>query len=411
MMKKLKRFWWTLKLAVARLKYGNPTKKLKVVGVTGTNGKTTTATLLYRIATELGYKAGLISTVEIIVAGKEVKENSKKPTPGTTRDSVYMVKLFSEMLRAGCEYVFMEVSSHALDQNRVAGIHFVGGIFTNLTHDHLDYHGNLENYFRAKKKFFDRLPASAFALSNADDPVGEKMQEHTKARKHFYGFEKKADFRGKINKVDFSGLELKFDNDLIYSKLLGKFNAYNLLAVWSAAKLLGFDTARVNKILENIEPPRGRFEHFLSPSGALVIVDYAHTADALEKVITAAREILPGEGKLVMLAGCGGDRDPLKRPQMGKVVATLADVPIFTSDNPRSEDPEKIIEAMQSELTEEESKKVRIVVNRREAIAEAMRLAGSGDIILCAGKGHEDYQEIKGVRHHFDDREEFEKLF
>src|SRR3989344_1212362 len=385
--------------------FGNPGKELKIIGVTGTNGKTTVATLLYRVATALGYKAGLIGTVENIVAGE------KRKITHTTPDPLNLNKLLKDMIAAGCQYVFMEVSSHALDQNRVAGINFSGGIFTNLTHDHLDYHGNLENYFNAKKKFFDQLPASSFALSNADDTHGRVILQHSRAKKFYYGFSSEEDFHGEISKLDFSGLELKFNNTFIKSKLLGKFNAYNLLAVWSASKLLGFDIQKVNRVLETIEPPRSRFEHFMSPRGVLVIVDYAHSPDALEKVITAAREILPEGGKLVVLAGCVGDRDPLKRPKMGKIVASLADIPILTSDNPRSENPEKIIEEMQEELTEEESRKARIVVTRHEAIAEARHLAGKGDIILAAGKGHEDYQEIKGVKHHFDDREEFEKMF
>ncbi|MEK7569631.1 MAG: UDP-N-acetylmuramoyl-L-alanyl-D-glutamate--2,6-diaminopimelate ligase [Patescibacteria group bacterium] len=408
---KLKRIWWALRLALARIKYGDPARKLKIVGVTGTNGKTTTATLLYRIANALGHKSVLISTVEILVNGEKINVPPEKKVPGTTPDSVFLVEIFARAVREDCKYVFMEVSSHALHQNRVAGIDFAGGIFTNLTHDHLDYHGTPENYFQAKKKFFDRLSPHAFSLSNADDPVGESILEHTRAKKYFYGLEAGADFKGKILKKDFTGLEIVFTSQKIKSKLLGKFNAYNLLAVWSAAKLLGFDAARVNKILETIEPPKGRFEHLLAPTGALVIVDYAHSPDALEKVLTAAREILPAGRKLIALAGAGGDRDPLKRPKMGKIVAELADVPIFTSDNPRSEDPEKIVAAMQAELTEEESHKVRVVVNRREAIAESLRLAERGDVILCAGKGHEDYQEIKGVKHHFSDREEFEKLF
>ena len=418
MINKLKRIWWSGKLMLARVYYGDPARKLKTVGVTGTNGKTTTATLLYKIATALGYKAGLVSTVEILIAGEKI--NTKENTPGTTPDSVFLVKLFSRMAAAGCEYVFMEVSSHALDQNRVAGINFSGGIFTNLTHDHLDYHGNLENYFQAKKKFFDKLPTSAFALSNADDTHGRVILQHSRAKKFFYGFEdKEVNFKGSIDKLDFSGLELNFNNETIKPKLLGKFNAYNLLAVWSACKLLGFDMegftspspGGVNKILESIAPPRGRFEHLKAPNGALVIVDYAHSPDALEKVLIAAREVLPVRGKLIALAGCGGDRDPLKRPKMGKIVASLADIPILTSDNPRSEDPGQIIAEMLTDLSPEDSSKVKTITNRREAIAEAMRLAGSGDIILCAGKGHEDYQEIKGVRHHFDDREEFEKIF
>src|SRR3989344_3775969 len=312
--------------------FGNPGKELKIIGVTGTNGKTTVATLLYRVATALGHKSGLIGTVENIV-GVE-----KRPMTHTTPDPLNLNKLLKDMISAGCQYVFMEVSSHALDQNRVAGIHFTGGIFTNLTHDHLDYHGNLENYFQAKKKFFDKLPASSFALSNADDSHGRGILEHTKGNKHFYGLENATDveFYGKILTIDFSGLELSFNAEIIKSKLLGKFNAYNLLTAWSACKLLGFDMTQVNKILENVKPPRGRFEHFKTPSDALVIVDYAHTADALEKVITASREILapggnpPKAGKLIVLAGAGGDRDPLKRPKMGQAVALLADVPIFT---------------------------------------------------------------------------------
>lgn len=385
--------------------FGNPSAKLKVVGVTGTNGKTTTALLLYRIATDLGYKAGLIGTVENII----VKD--RRPSFITTPNPINLNKLLKEMVKNKCEYVFMEVSSHALDQNRVAGINFIGGIFTNLTHDHLDYHKNLDNYFRAKKKFFDKLSASAFALSNADDTHGRVILEHTKARKFLFGFESGVDFEGKIGKIDFSGLELDFNKNKIHSKLLGKFNAYNLLAVWSASSLLGFDMGKVNKILENIEPPRGRFEHFMSPSGVLVVVDYAHTPDALEKIFSAVKEIMPPNGRLISVFGCGGDRDPLKRPIMGKIGAEHSDVAIFTSDNPRSEDPEKIIEEMKTNLTPQLIQKVKTISNRHEAIIEAVKLAQRGDIILCAGKGHEDYQEIKGVKHHFDDMEEFKKLF
>lgn|GEM_PF-636691 len=406
MINKLKRLWWAMRLLVARVKHGDPARKLKIVGVTGTNGKTTTATLLYRIATALGHKSVLISTVEILVSGETVTVPERRKVPGTTPDSVFLVDIFSRALRAGCEYVFMEVSSHAIHQRRVAGIHFTGGIFTNLTHDHLDYHGNLENYFQAKKKFFDRLPRTAFALSNADDPVGEKIVADTRAKKYFYGFKEKP-ARNATHSVA-GGADF---TDKPETKLIGSFNAYNTLAVYAAATLLGFDKEKVSGVLREIEPPKGRFEHFLSPTGVLVIVDYAHTPDALENVLTAARGILSPGGKLFALAGCGGDRDPLKRPKMGKVVAMLADIPIFTSDNPRSEDPAKIIAEMQTDLSESESNKVRVVVNRREAIAEAMRLANRGDIILCAGKGHEEYQEVKGQKHHFSDREEFEKLF
>jgi len=412
--KKLKTIWWAVKSYVAMYYYRQPSKKLKIVGVTGTNGKTTTATLLYRVATALGYKAGLVSTVENII-GTEIKH-----TEHTTPDSITLTKLFKEMLDAGCEYVFMEVSSHALDQNRVRGVHFVGGIFTNLTHDHLDYHKNFDNYFGAKKKFFKMLPRRAFALTNIDDEYGAKMLSGIEANQFSYGFSKDPHFKGEITKINFSGLELKFNDIPIHAKLLGKFNAYNLLAVWSACSLLGFDMDKVNKILENIEPPRGRFQYFTSPSGVMVVVDYAHSPDSLEKIISAVKDLPafgeneanpPKAGKLISVFGCGGDRDPMKRKIMGNIGATFSDVAIFTSDNPRSEDPEKIIEQMKDGLSAELLKKVKTIANRHEAIAEAVKLAQKGDIILCAGKGHEDYQEINGVKHHFDDMEEFKKLY
>ena len=408
MTKKLKTIWWKGKSLGAMYYYGNPSRKLKVVGVTGTNGKTTTATLLYKIATELGYRAGLISTVENIVV-KEVR-----PSTHTTPDSISLTKLFHDMEKEGCEYVFMEVSSHALDQNRVMGVNFVGGIFTNLTHDHLDYHKNFENYFGAKKKFFKMLPEKAFALTNADNEYGVKMLEGIKANQFSYGFlddYNKVHFHGEIKKLDFSGLDLSFNNIPVKSNLLGKFNAYNLLAVWSASSLLGFDMGKVNKILENIEPPRGRFEHFTSETGVLVIVDYAHTPDALEKILLAIREIKPIKGRIISVFGCGGDRDPMKRKIMGHLGAMLSDVAIFTSDNPRSEDPEKIIEQMKEGLSTEELKKTITNSNRHEAISEAVKIAARGDIILCAGKGHEDYQEIRGVKHHFNDIEEFKNAY
>ncbi len=425
MLKKLKNIWWAGKLFIARMRYGNPSRKLKIIGVTGTNGKTTTATLLYEVAIELGYKAGLISTVEILVGKEKVQLTSKKSIPATTPDSISLTKIFAEMVDKGCEYVFMEVSSHALDQNRVAGISFTGGIFTNLTHDHLDYHRDFENYFKAKKKFFDMLPKTAFALSNMDDDYGNGMLDGIKAEKFFYGFGEETeflDFYGKILKSDFNGLGLDFNGEKVNSKLLGKFNAYNLLAVWSASKLLFFDMQKVNKVLERIQPPRGRFEHFTTPEGVLVVVDYAHSPDALEKILLAVKEILPASGgktfegdppragKIISVFGCGGDRDKSKRPKMGKIGAGLSDIAIFTSDNPRSEDPNKIIDDMKSDLDHEENKKAITIVDRRLAIEESLKLANKGDVILCAGKGHEDYQEVKGVKSHFDDIEEFKKF-
>lgn len=403
--KKLKEKKWALKLLWARHLYGNPSKKLKIIGVTGTNGKTTTATLLYEVATKLGYKAGLISTIENIIAGE------KRQTTHTTPDSITLTRIFAEMVKADCRYVFMEVSSHALDQKRIAGINFTGGIFTNLTQDHLDYHKSMENYFLAKKIFFKILPTNAFALSNADDQHGREMLAEIKANKFLYGFDGETDFRGEIKKLDFKGLELKINGVEVNSNLLGKFNAYNLLAVWATSELLGFDMEKVKKILEQIEPPVGRFEYFTSKNGVLVIVDYAHTPDALEKVLKTIREIKPKDGRIIALVGCGGDRDPLKRRIMGKIGATLSDLPIFSSDNPRSEDPDKIIAQMKVDLSMAEIKKTLIIPNRKEAIQKAVNLARKDDIILCAGKGHETYQEIKGVRHHFNDLEELKKAF
>ncbi|MEK7088674.1 MAG: UDP-N-acetylmuramoyl-L-alanyl-D-glutamate--2,6-diaminopimelate ligase [Patescibacteria group bacterium] len=392
----------------------NPSKKLKIVGVTGTNGKTTTATLLYRVATALGYKAGLISTVENIIGSEKNIIPHGDTNPGTTPDPITLNKLLKKMVKEGCLYVFMEVSSHALDQGRVNGINFTGGIFTNLTHDHLDYHKDFENYFIAKKKFFEMLPKNAFALSNMDDEYGNAILDAIKAKKSFYGFGDKTefiDFYGKILKSNFSGLELDFNGEKVSSKLLGKFNAYNLLAVWSASRLLNFDIKNVNKILENIKPPRGRFDHFMSPQGVLIIVDYAHTPDALEKVLLTIKEIKSQDGRIISVFGCGGDRDPLKRAKMGKIGASLSDITIFTSDNPRNEVPEKIIDQMKDNLSHEETKKIITISDRRLAIVESLKLAKKGDIILCAGKGHEDYQEIKSVRNHFNDVEEFKKLF
>lgn len=397
--------------------YGNPSKKLKIIGVTGTNGKTTTATLLYKIASALGHKTGLISTVENIIV------DEVRPATHTTPDPISLNKLLNEMVERGCEYVFMEVSSHALDQSRVVGVNFIGGIFTNLTHDHLDYHKNFENYFGAKKKFFKMLSGQAFALSNTDDEYGEKMLENIKARQFSYGFKETVDKStdvGRLGKLDFSGLELDINGEKVKTKLLGKFNAYNLLAVWSACNLLGFDAEKVKKIIENIEPPRGRFEHFLSKTGVLVVVDYAHSPDALEKILLAIKDLLasgenetnpPKAGKIISIFGCGGDRDPLKREIMGNIGATLSDITIFTSDNPRSEDPEKIIEQMKAGLSTEQLNKVQTIANRHEAILEGVKLAVKGDIILCAGKGHETYQEIKGTKYHFDDMEEFRKAY
>lgn len=385
--------------------YGNPSKKLKIIGVTGTNGKTTTATLLYKISTSLGYKTGLIGTVENIIL------NEKTPATHTTPGPIELNKLLSKMVEKGCEYVFIEVSSHAIDQNRIAGINFTGGIFTNLTHDHLDYHKSIENYFLAKKKFFDFLPENAFALTNTDDEHGVLMIADTKAKKYTYGFSGTEDFHGNIEKIDFSGINLDINGEKIQSHLLGKFNAYNLLSVISVAYILKFDLVKLKEIIKNIEPPKGRFDHFLSNNGVLCIVDFAHTPDALEKIISAVREIKGEKSKLITVFGCGGDRDPLKRRIMGKIGATLSDIAIFTADNPRSEDIEKIITEMKTDLTMSEIKKISSISDRKEAIKKAVFFAKEGDVILCAGKGHETYQEIKGVKHHFNDLEELKNSF
>lgn len=384
--------------------YGNPSAKLKVIGVTGTNGKTTTATLLYQVATALGYKAGLIGTIENIIV------EEKRATINTTPGPIPLNKLFLEMVEKGCEYVFMEVSSHAMDQSRVAGINFTGGIFTNFSQDHLDYHKNMEDYFSAKKKFFKMLPADAFALSNIDDEKGREITKDTKAKTYFYGFNESKDFHGEVLKLDFSGLELNFNNQIVHSRLLGKFNAYNLLAVWSTCKLLGFDMGKVNKILENVEPPAGRFVHFMSPKGVLGIVDYAHSPDSVAKILLTTKE-LNKSGRIIFISGCGGEKDPLKRPIMGRIGAEYSDLAIFTSDNPRYEDLQKILKEMQADLTPELSKKVLVIPDRHEAIQKAGELVRTGDVVLCVGKGIDNYEEIRGKKHYFNDTEELKKAF
>lgn len=400
-----------------------PYRGMRIVGVTGTNGKTTTATLLYKIAKDLGYKTGLISTVETLINGEVFMRDGKGP--GTSPDTKDLHLILKKMKDLGCEYVFMEATSMAMDQNRLAGIKFEGGVFTNLTQDHLDYHQTMDHYFKSKKRFFQELSVESFALANADDEYGKKMLEGIKARKYLYEFSDQGGpatmespvlkidegFQGKILRMDFSGLEMDFEGEKIKSKLLGKFNAYNLLSVWSASKILGFDMGKVKSIIENIEPPKGRFDHFTSPLGVLIIVDYAHTPDALENVLRTINDIKQRGSKVISVFGCGGDRDPVKRPKMGKIGAQLSDIAIFTSDNPRSEDRDKIIDMMKADLSEEEIKKVITIGDRRLAIGESLRLANKGDIILCAGKGHEDYQEIGGVKNHFSDMEEFQKLF
>ena len=404
-------------------RFSYPYKKLKIIGVTGTSGKTTTTTLLYRIAIELGHKAGLIGTVENFIAGEKITADFYKKglgsiwekiffsSTGTTPEVWELNKLLSKMTSVGCEYVFMEVSSHGLEEKRVSRLKFTGAIFTNLSHDHLDFHKNMENYFQSKRKLFTMLSDDSFALANSDSEYGNKILQDTNARRYTYGFTMNENFHGAVQKLDFNGLELSFNQTEVKSKLLGQFNSYNLLSVWSACKLLGFDMKKVQGILQNITPPTGRFDHFMSPTGILVVIDYAHKPDALLNVLNTIREIKEKDGKIISVFGCGGDRDPSKRPKMGRIGVALSDIPIFTSDNPRSEDPNKIIADMIAELYPADIQKVKLITDRREAIKEAVRLANRGDVILCAGKGHEDYQEIKGVKNHFNDMEELKRAF
>lgn len=386
--------------------YDNPTQNLKVVGITGTNGKTSTATLLYDLFTALGYKCGLVSTVEYRVAGKIL------PSTHTTPDQIALQKLFSDMVTEGCQYSFMEVSSHALEQNRVAGIQFVGGIFSNITHDHLDYHKTFDNYRDAKKKLFDNLPKTAFALTNNDDRNGKFMLQNTKATKYSYGLRKIADFKAKIIENGLMGLHLDMDGHDFYARMIGEFNAYNLLAVYAASVLLGAEKLEILTILSNLKGAEGRFDYIHNAQKDVVgIVDYAHTPDALENVLETIRHFRKENQKIITITGAGGDRDPDKRRVMGKIGVTMSDTLILTSDNPRSEDPLSIIEQMKVEISSKDMSKVLEIADRRQAIRTAVKLAQRGDIILLAGKGHEKYQEINGIKHPFDDKEELGKAF
>lgn len=383
--------------------YGYPSRHLKLVGVTGTNGKTTTATLLYRMFRKLGYKAGLISTVVYCVDEREI------PSTHTTPDSIRLNEMMAEMVEAGCDYCFMEVSSHSLVQHRTAGLNFVGGIFSNITHDHLDYHKTFAEYIRAKKLFFDGLPAGAFALTNADDRNGMVMVQNAKATVKTYALQSFADFRCRIVETLLDGMLLNLDGTEVWVKFLGKFNAYNLLSVYAAAILLGADRNEVLRILSELTSVNGRFEPIHSPNGVTAIVDYAHTPDALQNVISTINEIRKKGQKLYVVVGCGGNRDATKRPEMAKIAVDGSDMAILTSDNPRLEKPEDIIEQMKAGI--EPGVRYLAITDRREAIKTAVALAAPGDIILVAGKGHETYQDAGGVKHHFDDREEIRTAF
>ena len=379
--------------------WDNPSRKLKLVGVTGTNGKTTTATLIYEMARLLGHKAGLLSTVCNYV------DDTAYPTDHTTPDPLTINELLHRMVEAGCEYAAMEVSSHAADQQRIAGLHFEGGIFTNLTRDHLDYHKTFEAYLAAKKKFFDMLPAGSFALTNADDKVGEIMLQNTRARRLTYSLRSEADFRGRIVESRLDGTLLSLNGHEVELLFTGKFNAYNLTAVYGACILIGWDKEDVLREMSRLVPVAGRFQAFHSPKGYTAIVDYAHTPDAVVNVLNAIREVIGRQGEIITVVGAGGNRDKGKRPIMAREAAARSERLILTSDNPRFEEPEEILRDMEEGLDEEARTRTLHITDRRQAIRTAASLASKGSVILIAGKGHEDYQEIKGVKHHFDDRE------
>ena len=386
--------------------YGHPSSKLKLVGVTGTNGKTTTATLLYEMARLEGYKAGLLSTVCNYVDGRAV------PATHTTPDPLPLNQLLAEMVEAGCDYAFMEVSSHAAHQKRIAGLKFKGGIFSNLTRDHLDYHGTVENYRDAKKMFFDSLPADAFALVNADDKSGLYMTQNTKAKVYTYSLRTDADFRTKVIETRLDGTLLSFNGHEVEVNFTGRFNAYNLTAVFGGSILTGFPEEEVLVNMSRLVPVAGRFQTFRSADGQVTaIVDYAHTPDALVNVLDTIREIVGPDGIVTTVVGAGGNRDHGKRPMMAREAACRSDRLILTSDNPRDENPEDIINDMKKGLMPQELRHTLCITDRREAIRTALHTAEPGSVVLIAGKGHEPYQEVKGVRHHFDDREEVQNAF
>lgn len=384
--------------------YNYPSEKLKLVGVTGTNGKTTIATLLYKMFKIFGEKTGLLSTVCNYVGEKAV------PSTHTTPDPISLNSLLNDMVEEGCTYAFMEVSSHSADQKRIGGLAFDGGIFTNLTRDHMDYHKTVDAYLKAKKSFFDSLSKNAFALTNTDDRNGEVMLQNCKARKSSYSLKSMAEFKGKIIESRIDGTTLQINNREVETLFVGKFNAYNLLAVYGAACLLGKETEEVLTVLSMLVPVSGRFQT-LSKGGVTAIVDYAHTPDAITNVLQSITEVIRGRGEIISVIGAGGNRDKGKRPLMAQEAIKLSTKVILTSDNPRDEEPEQIIADMKEGLSSAQLKKCLSITDRREAIRLAIQLTKPGDVVLVAGKGHEDYQEIKGVKYHFDDREEIEKAF
>jgi len=386
--------------------FDRPSEKMKVVGVTGTNGKTTVATLLHKLFTSLGYQCGLLSTVENSVGSKVV------PATHTTPDAISLNVLLKQMADEGCSYVFMEASSHAIHQHRITGLQFSGGIFTNITHDHLDYHKTFDEYIRVKKSFFDALSSTAFAISNADDKRGVVMLQNTNAKKHYYSLKTVADFKGKILDNSLTGLVMTVNEQEVHFRLIGEFNAYNLLAVYGTAVCMGQDKQEVLRCLSELTGADGRFDYMVSPLDKIIaIVDYAHTPDALLNVLATIEKLKKGFEKIITVVGCGGDRDKTKRPVMAEVACEHSDKVIFTSDNPRSEDAAQIIKDMEAGVSTAAKRKYISIVDRKEAIKTAMSLAGKEDIVLVAGKGHEKYQEIKGVRNHFDDKEVVREMF
>jgi UDP-N-acetylmuramoyl-L-alanyl-D-glutamate--2,6-diaminopimelate ligase len=385
--------------------YDNPSEHLKLVGVTGTNGKTTVATLLYNTFTDLGEPCGLISTVNNIIAGVI------SPSTHTTPDAISVNRLLSEMVKAGCHYVFMEVSSHALDQERVAGLKFEGAIFTNITHDHLDYHGTFEHYFAAKQKLFKMLSFEAWSLSFLDDPYGEEILNNTRSRPYLYALHMPADFQCKILEKQMSGMLLNIDGQELWTNLIGDFNAANILAVYAAGCLLSVNKVELLTAISKQKSVEGRFQYYRSTNNLTAIVDYAHTPDALENVLKTIAELRTGNEQLITVVGCGGDRDKTKRPEMARIAAQMSNKVILTSDNPRTEDPQQIINDMIVGLDPVQKRKTVSIVDRREAIRTACNFANPGDIILVAGKGHEKYQDISGVKHPFDDAAELQETF
>jgi UDP-N-acetylmuramoyl-L-alanyl-D-glutamate--2,6-diaminopimelate ligase len=385
--------------------YGQPSEKIKLIGVTGTNGKTTTATLLFQLLTSLGYKTGLLSTVQNQIGDEII------PSTHTTPDPVQLNRLLNLMVERGCTHVCMEVSSHAIHQQRIKGLHFTGGIFTNITHDHLDYHGTFEAYLKVKKAFFDELPTSAFALSNVDDKRGKVMLQNTKATNYTYSLRTIANFKGKLIENSFDGLLMNMDGIDIHFRMIGQFNAYNLLAVYGAAVLLGEDKMKVLQCLSNLTGAVGRFDFIKSAKLRIIgIVDYAHTPDALENVIATINAIRGGNEQLITVVGCGGDRDKTKRPLMAAIACKGSSKVILTSDNPRTENPATILEEMNTGVPPSRRREVLTIADRKEAIRTACSLAAANDIILVAGKGHENYQEINGVKFHFDDKEIIQEM-